>query len=1011
MRNKDLMTIRMRRSALLLLTMLLLPFGAWAQTLTVGGVDATDADALTEAFDGTVTFSASDNTLTLDGANIEDAGIESQLSALTIKIKGSNSISSTTQSAILFSGTATAGTLIFVKDDDYEGVCELSLDAGGNSAISGFVSISYGEGVSMAAPYGTEYDTGSYELQYNPYDTDVMSLSAATVTSATVYQLWYDGTQVTSANAAELYAEDTNVRVSFDVETNTLTFNGLDGGYGGSAVINNLSALNVFLVGENSMAGESMPIFRNYNDNAVLNFKTNVSSPGSLTIMAEEAFDGFETINYENDLVYSYDGEETPTYTIAIPATEYGIKINMSTHEASITKNNRGNVDGNGKIQFDGKNTLILNGANIGGITIESTNTLSDKGLIVYLKGNNTITNSTTAISNQDTRSLPLTFQTTDKDPGSLAYICQTCTLTVVKSAFDGFDETIKYDNGLVGKLDYTATEVAENHQNYTINDSEYISQQTVTINVPLPLVVEEVGNKTIDGDGAGLGTDVDDIDTPEKANISGGGVVRNNVLYTFGDGDGSYVEDGKNYVNLTTNQDGVPTDKQPGTREFAEALKGATMLFPAGSHVMTVNYRNYAEAPNARLCVQVGQGAGDTWWSLPYSTTPTLVDIPLVLSAPTHVFLFSHSAAASSRTYNDRRAPGRKETTTVGIGGLNINSSAVDVTPEPALSPKFLDKSMMATWITGNHITVNDADVEDLDADAFDDLTGGASPAPRRAPVIPSFVTYVDLTGTAIKDKEVDRTQLPFSKLNENTFIYMPAGNTVKAGTKNVVVGSVCDKMELAEAKQLEVAKDFTALDASLDRTFDTEKTGTIYLPFALNEEKATEMGKFYKLTSYDGSTVTMTSVTSTVANTPYMFKPAKTTLTAEMVEVKKTAPASPTADGITFKGTYASTSIVSDGSTQYYCFMADGDKAGKFVHVTDNAVTVSPYRAYMVKSGASARDLDVIIDGFATGVSVVRDMRTKMDGVFYDLSGRRVLYPTKGLYIVNGKKVFVAP
>ena len=29
--------------------------------------------------------------------------------------------------------------------------------------------------------------------------------------------------------------------------------------------------------------------------------------------------------------------------------------------------------------------------------------------------------------------------------------------------------------------------------------------------------------------------------------------------------------------------------------------------------------------------------------------------------------------------------------------------------------------------------------------------------------------------------------------------------------------------------------------------------------------------------------------------------------------------------------------------------------------------------------------------------------------DGKIYDLSGRRVTVPTKGLYIMNGKKVYV--
>ena len=29
--------------------------------------------------------------------------------------------------------------------------------------------------------------------------------------------------------------------------------------------------------------------------------------------------------------------------------------------------------------------------------------------------------------------------------------------------------------------------------------------------------------------------------------------------------------------------------------------------------------------------------------------------------------------------------------------------------------------------------------------------------------------------------------------------------------------------------------------------------------------------------------------------------------------------------------------------------------------------------------------------------------------DNVYYNLNGQRVLYPTKGLYIVNGKKVII--
>ena len=56
---------------------------------------------------------------------------------------------------------------------------------------------------------------------------------------------------------------------------------------------------------------------------------------------------------------------------------------------------------------------------------------------------------------------------------------------------------------------------------------------------------------------------------------------------------------------------------------------------------------------------------------------------------------------------------------------------------------------------------------------------------------------------------------------------------------------------------------------------------------------------------------------------------------------------------------------------------------------------------------STTHARTLNIIFEGdVTTGISTVKTV-TSIDGNFYDLSGRRVTKPTKGLYIVNGKKV----
>ena len=46
---------------------------------------------------------------------------------------------------------------------------------------------------------------------------------------------------------------------------------------------------------------------------------------------------------------------------------------------------------------------------------------------------------------------------------------------------------------------------------------------------------------------------------------------------------------------------------------------------------------------------------------------------------------------------------------------------------------------------------------------------------------------------------------------------------------------------------------------------------------------------------------------------------------------------------------------------------------------------------------------------DGGTTGIHIIKDINGKKDDVYYDLNGRRVLYPKKGVYILNGNKVII--
>ena len=72
-------------------------------------------------------------------------------------------------------------------------------------------------------------------------------------------------------------------------------------------------------------------------------------------------------------------------------------------------------------------------------------------------------------------------------------------------------------------------------------------------------------------------------------------------------------------------------------------------------------------------------------------------------------------------------------------------------------------------------------------------------------------------------------------------------------------------------------------------------------------------------------------------------------------------------------------------------------------------SGTSIRAYSAYITGASPAREFVELDIDGYATGIKKIDDVRSKKDDVYYDLQGRRVLYPTKGLYIVNGKKVIV--
>ena len=98
----------------------------------------------------------------------------------------------------------------------------------------------------------------------------------------------------------------------------------------------------------------------------------------------------------------------------------------------------------------------------------------------------------------------------------------------------------------------------------------------------------------------------------------------------------------------------------------------------------------------------------------------------------------------------------------------------------------------------------------------------------------------------------------------------------------------------------------------------------------------------------------------------------------------------------------------VTGDGSTIYV--LANGSNGVGF-YLVENGSAITAGKAYLKVSGENAARQFIRFgdDNGATGIDSLTPALSKGEEVYYDLQGRRVAQPTKGLYVVNGKKVII--
>ena len=154
----------------------------------------------------------------------------------------------------------------------------------------------------------------------------------------------------------------------------------------------------------------------------------------------------------------------------------------------------------------------------------------------------------------------------------------------------------------------------------------------------------------------------------------------------------------------------------------------------------------------------------------------------------------------------------------------------------------------------------------------------------------------------------------------------------------------------------------------------------------------------------SYDGTTVTLTPVTNVPANTGVVLKGDEDTY-----NIPVTASSS-TAKGDLEGSATSATAYDAVAGYDLYILALNGVGDVQFTKATSGSIAAGKAYLKVAQSGGAPAFFNVVFaDMETTGINDVRSKMADVRGDIFDLQGRKVANPTKGLYIVNGKKVMV--
>ena len=147
-------------------------------------------------------------------------------------------------------------------------------------------------------------------------------------------------------------------------------------------------------------------------------------------------------------------------------------------------------------------------------------------------------------------------------------------------------------------------------------------------------------------------------------------------------------------------------------------------------------------------------------------------------------------------------------------------------------------------------------------------------------------------------------------------------------------------------------------------------------------------------------GNTVTLTQVDNVPANTGIVLKGDVKTHNVPVIASSTTGKGDLT-------GSVTEDLVYDSEATKDYFYLGINAGKAQFKRLTSGSIGAG--KAYLaLDKSTTARELDVVFDE-TTALTLVNSEKRTVNSDIYNLAGQRVAQPTKGLYIVNGKKVVI--